>query len=80
MTTITNILDVEKHLDAIDTVIFDLDDTLYSEKDYVRSGFRAVAEAFPEIPTIYEELWITFEKSLKKAISEVKTRWIKKYF
>ena len=62
MTTITNILDVEKHLDAIDTVIFDLDDTLYSEKDYVRSGFRAVAEAFPEIPTIYEELWITFEK------------------
>ena len=48
MITITNILDVEKHLDAIDTVIFDLDDTLYSEKDYVRSGFNAVAEAFPE--------------------------------
>lgn len=25
-------------------VLFDLDDTLYSEKDYVRSGFRAVSE------------------------------------
>ncbi len=25
-------------------VIFDLDDTLYSEKEYVRSGFRAVAQ------------------------------------
>lgn len=25
-------------------VIFDLDDTLYSEKQYVRSGFRAIAE------------------------------------
>ena len=25
-------------------VIFDLDDTLYSEKEYVRSGFRAVSE------------------------------------
>ena len=25
-------------------VVFDLDDTLYSEKEYVRSGYRAVAE------------------------------------
>ena len=25
-------------------VAFDLDDTLYLERDYVRSGFRAVAE------------------------------------
>ena len=25
-------------------VVFDLDDTLYLERDYVKSGFRAVAE------------------------------------
>lgn len=62
MITITNILDVEKHLDGIDAVIFDLDDTLYSEKEYVRSGFHAIADAFPEIPTMYNELWEVFEK------------------
>ena len=26
------------------TVVFDLDDTLYKERDYVASGFRAVAD------------------------------------
>ena len=29
----------------ITTVVFDLDDTLYDEIDYCRSGFAAVAEA-----------------------------------
>ncbi len=28
----------------IKAVVFDLDDTLYPEKDYVMSGFSAVAE------------------------------------
>jgi len=28
----------------IEAVVFDLDDTLYAERDYVRSGYRAVAE------------------------------------
>lgn len=31
-------------ISPITGVIFDLDDTLYSEKDYVKSGYRAVAE------------------------------------
>ena len=31
-----------EHL-AIQAVVFDLDDTLYPERDYVRSGYRAVA-------------------------------------
>jgi putative hydrolase of the HAD superfamily len=31
-------------LTSIHTVLFDLDDTLYPERDYVYSGFRAVAE------------------------------------
>lgn len=54
MIEITNILDVEKHLDGIDAVIFDLDDTLYSEKDYVKSGFMAAA------PDKVDELWQAF--------------------
>jgi len=29
---------------ALQAVVFDLDDTLYAERDYVRSGYRAVAE------------------------------------
>ena len=29
---------------AIRAVVFDMDDTLYPERDYVRSGYRAVAE------------------------------------
>ncbi|MBO4350185.1 MAG: HAD family hydrolase [Proteobacteria bacterium] len=32
-------------LDAIQAIIFDMDDTLYLERDYVRSGFYAVGEA-----------------------------------
>ena len=70
MTVIDNILDVEKHLDGIDAVIFDLDDTLYSEKDYVRSGYRAVAARFPEVPDMAEKLWAVFERG-GKAIDEV---------
>ena len=41
-------------------VIFDLDDTLYSEKDYVRSGFRAVGEFLGD-KTCYGKLWQFFE-------------------
>ena len=33
MIEIDNILDIEKYIDGLDAVIFDLDDTLYSEKD-----------------------------------------------
>ena len=44
MVIITNILEVEQHLDGITGVIFDLDDTLYSEKQYVRSGYKAVSK------------------------------------
>ena len=49
-------------------VIFDLDDTLYLERDYVRSGFRAVAECLGE-PAAAEELWECFLEG-KPAIDE----------
>lgn len=44
-------------------VIFDLDDTLYPEKQYVRSGFQAVAD-FLEIKDAQKKLWSYFEKGL----------------
>ena len=40
-------------------VIFDLDDTLYSEKQYVRSGFRAIAK-WLECDEAEEKLWKYF--------------------
>lgn len=44
---------------AVKGVIFDLDDTLYSEKEYVKSGFRAVSDG---LGGGYEEkLWAYFE-------------------
>jgi len=49
-------------------VIFDLDDTLYSEKEYVRSGFRAVSDY---LGGGYEDkLWGFFEEG-KPAIDEL---------
>lgn len=46
----------------VEAVIFDLDDTMYSEKDYVRSGYRAVAKLLPEVDGAEEKLWSAFEK------------------
>jgi len=51
----------------INTVIFDLDDTLYDEIDYCKSGFAAVADflhnANPSISekSIFNELWNQFQ-------------------
>ena len=44
----------------VSAVVFDLDDTLYSEKDFVRSGYRAVAKLLPEIDNAEEKLWSAF--------------------
>ena len=66
---IEKITDVEKHLDNIDAVIFDLDDTLYSEKEYVRSGYHKIAVYF-EIPELEKELWVAFEHK-ENAIDKV---------
>lgn len=49
-------------------VIFDLDDTLYSEKEYVRSGYKAISDY---LGGGYEEkLWSFFEAG-KPAIDEL---------
>ena len=64
MITMDNILDCEQWLSGVEAVIFDLDDTLYSEKDYVRSGYRAVAKGFPGVANMEQKLWAAFEKKL----------------
>lgn len=69
MTEIGNILDVRKYVDGIDAVIFDLDDTLYSEKQYVRSGYKAVAKLLGD-EALSDRLWIYFENG-KPAIDEL---------
>ena len=67
--TIDKITDVEQHLDGIEAVIFDLDDTLYSEKEYVKSGFKKISEHF-KMPEFESELWQVFERG-GKPIDEV---------
>jgi len=50
----------------ITTVVFDLDDTLYDEVDYCRSGFKAVAEfaanqpGYPAANSIFDAFWNQF--------------------
>lgn len=50
-------------------VIFDLDDTLYSEKQYVKSGYKAVAKLLGD-ETLANRLWEYFENG-KSAIDEL---------
>lgn len=70
MITVNNILEVESYLNQVDGVVFDLDDTLYSEKDYVRSGYRKIAQNYPDIENAEEKLWNSFLKG-EKAIDKV---------
>ena len=67
MIEIRTLSQVESCLDGITAVIFDLDDTLYSEKDYVRSGYKAAAALFPEVPDMAAKLWKAFEKAMASA-------------
>lgn len=54
------------NIQPIKGVIFDLDDTLYSEKQYVRSGYRKIAEYLGR-PDAEEKLWQYFMQG-KQAI------------
>ncbi|MCL6472825.1 MAG: HAD-IA family hydrolase [Firmicutes bacterium] len=51
-------------------VVFDLDDTLYLERDYVQSGFKSVASLLQDRAGIdseqaFESLWGFFEKGVR---------------
>lgn len=58
---ITTILDVMNYINGLKAIIFDLDDTLYSEKEYVCSGYRKIAELFPKVKDCETKLWNLFE-------------------
>ena len=60
MIEVCSVLDVEKYSSEFKVILFDLDDTLYSEKDYVRSGFSQVANLFPERNEAEARLWTFF--------------------
>lgn len=50
-------------LDQSSVLVFDIDDTLYLERSYVRSGFDAVGrylEATMALPGLAEDLWLDF--------------------
>lgn len=54
-------------------VIFDFDDTLYSEKQYVRSGYKKIGEYLGRVDAA-EKLWNYFEdgrKSIDAYLSEI---------
>lgn len=70
MITIAAITEAELYLEDIELVIFDLDDTLYSEKEYVKSGYDKIAQAFPCVKDMSSKLWSAFLER-KKAIDEV---------
>lgn len=56
---INDILQCEKIANDFKFVIFDLDDTLYSEKSYVKSGFKSISEKFCN-DRLENELWSAF--------------------
>ena len=60
MIEIRALADIEKYVCDLKAVIFDLDDTLYSEKEYVKSGYKQIGEFFSEIPNMSEKLWTEF--------------------
>lgn len=70
MLEIQNLRDAQNHLLQKQVVIFDMDDTLYSETDYVRSGYEEIARHFPEIENMAAKLWDAFESG-KQAINYV---------
>ena len=70
MIEIRNILDVRNHVEGLKAVVFDMDDTLYGEKEYVRSGYRQIAKILPQVQDAEEKLWMFFEEK-KPAIDEL---------
>ena len=70
MIEISDILEVKNHIEGLKAIVFDLDDTLYSEKEYVRSGYGKIAAVIPEVEHAAEKLWSLFEEK-KPAIDEL---------
>lgn len=54
--TVESILDIKDLVSDYDVILFDMDDTMYSEKDHAGCGFRALAEYLND-DSVYDELW-----------------------
>ena len=69
--TITSILEAEHLVSDCDVVLFDMDDTVYSEKDNVRCGLRTLTDYVGD-PTLYDELWNAYvaKESYIKSVLE----------
>lgn len=50
----------QKCIEKYKAVIFDLDDTLYSEKEYIRSGFKSIEASLSDVTNIADKLWDAF--------------------
>ena len=57
MIEINQIADVLNYTEGLKAVVFDLDDTLYGEKEYIRSGYRAVAKVIPQVKSCGVFFW-----------------------
>lgn len=60
MIEIENLFDIKKYINDVKVVVFDLDDTLYNEIDYVKSGYKKISLAFPNIDKMYDRLLDAF--------------------
>lgn len=67
---VNKLSDAEAYLSSYQVVLLDLDDTLYPERDYVRSGYEAVSRSFPAIENMADKLWTAFLNG-EKAIDAV---------
>lgn len=70
MVEINEITDVEKYIKGLKAVVFDLDDTLYGEKQYIKSGYRAVSKLLIQVEDAELKLFKAFEEK-KSAFDEV---------
>lgn len=70
MIKISAITEIIYYIEDIKAVIFDLDDTLYNEKEYVKCGYKAIAGILPWVDNVEKKLWEFFENR-KSAIDEL---------
>lgn len=70
MVEIYKIMELLNYIEGLKAIIFDLDDTLYNEKEYVKSGYKAVGEYLIQVNDAFDKLWEAFMQK-KPAIDEV---------
>ena len=68
--TVDSVVENTSIYENYEAVIFDLDDTLYDEKQYVQSGFQKIAREVLHNPALYDKLWTVFLEK-KSAIDTV---------